>query len=265
MFKQRLLTTLILVPLVLAAIYFTSPSIFAGLILILLLACANEWPQLIPTQSLLIKGLFIAALLVLTVLAYFIFPALLQLNLLLLVLILLAVIKFPKWQQFWGYSGVVALVGLLFLASFGHSMVHIQQQPQGKSLVVYLLLLIWAADIGAYLIGKQYGQHKLLPAVSPGKTIEGSLGGILLSLLVTIAGYYNFHPPHLMLWLLLGLLTGLVSILGDLFISILKRRVKIKDTGQLLPGHGGVLDRLDSLITAAPFFYWGLSFFFPGF
>ena len=96
--------------------------------------------------------------------------------------------------------------------------------------------------------------------MSPGKTVEGALGGFLLTMLVATIAYFYFNPPAMVNWYAIAVGTTLISMLGDLFISMLKRRCKLKDTGHVFPGHGGVLDRLDSLIAAAPFFYFGLSF-----
>jgi phosphatidate cytidylyltransferase len=133
-----------------------------------------------------------------------------------------------------------------------------------SSLVLLLLALVWAADIGAYFTGRTFGRNKLCPNVSPGKTIEGALGGVILSLVVgalyvlmttdkpTLEIYFNFG--------VLSLIVSLVSILGDLFESILKRLADVKDSGKILPGHGGLLDRIDSLTCAAPIFFLLFSF-----
>lgn len=264
MFRQRLITTLILVPLVLFAIYYANNWVFAGFIWVLLLACGSEWLQLIPVDRLWVKLAFIGLLVLAAWLSLYGFKYWLLAGLLLWILILAAVVKFPESQSVWGYRWVVAGGGLLLLPLFAHSIIKIYQQNQGKNLIVYLLFLIWAADIGAYLIGKQWGRHKLIPAVSPGKTVEGSLGGFILSMLIALGGYYYFQPKVAINWFTIAAITALISILGDLFISILKRRTKLKDTGHILPGHGGILDRLDSLIAASPLFYFGLSYLAPG-
>lgn len=265
MFKQRLLTTLVLVPLVLFAIYYATNWIFAGFVLLLLLACGFEWLGLISVDSLPLKVVFLVLLLAATWLSYYTFDYWLTVGLLLWVLILAAVVLFPKSQSVWGYSWIVACACLVLLPLFAQSMIAIYRQEQGKDLIVYLLLLVWATDIGAYLAGKQWGRHKLIPLVSPGKTIEGALGGFILSMLVACCGYYYFQPRvGLAHWFIIAVATTLISMIGDLFISMLKRRAKLKDTGQLIPGHGGVLDRLDSLIAASPLFYWGLYVLAPG-
>ena len=126
-------------------------------------------------------------------------------------------------------------------------------------LVLLLFGLIWAADVGAYFAGKAIGKTKLSPNVSPKKTVEGLVGGVILSLIV--AGTYVFISlgnPSISDYLTYGILSiiiSLASVIGDLFESVLKRLANVKDSGRLLPGHGGILDRIDSLTCAAPIFF----------
>jgi len=135
----------------------------------------------------------------------------------------------------------------------------LREQPRGEWSVLLLMFIIWAADIGAYFTGRLLGRNKLAPSISPGKTREGLLGGVLLALLVAqvLANYSgSFHSPSWSL-ALITIVTALVSAAGDLFISIHKRTAGVKDSGRLFPGHGGVLDRFDSLLAGAPFFALG--------
>ncbi|ARG98182.1 phosphatidate cytidylyltransferase [Legionella micdadei] len=264
MFRQRLLTTLILAPLVLFIIFYAKSWIFTGLVGLLLTACGLEWLVLIPVKQLWLKMTFIALLLGAAWVSHFAFYYWLVVGIVLWLAIFVAIVSFPKSQRVWGYSWVVFLAGLFLLPLFAQTLLRIYEAPQGKNLIVYLLFLIWAADIGAYLMGKQWGKHKLIPLVSPGKTIEGSLGGFTLSMLIALGGYFYFQPKSLVYWFLIAIITTLTSMIGDLFISMLKRRTNIKDTGHILPGHGGILDRLDSLIAASSLFYSGLFFLNPG-
>lgn len=140
----------------------------------------------------------------------------------------------------------------------------------GSEMVLYFLLLIWTADVSAFFAGRKWGKDKLSPEISPGKTVQGMYGALASAVLCGIALriYYGFSDLAgegaqltvlmSMDMVMLSVLTVLISIYGDLFFSLVKRRKGVKDSGALLPGHGGVLDRIDSVIAAAPFFYAGI-------
>lgn len=259
MFKQRLLTSLVLIPLVLACIYYANTWAFYGLVLLLSLGCAWEWLSLIPLNALWARlGFLLLFLLACYAITWVYWPWLLV-GLVFWALILVFVIQYPKLQALWGYPVVVGSFCLLLLPLFQQSMTLIFVSPHGRNIILYLLLLVWTADTGAYLTGKLCGRHRLIPAVSPGKTSEGFLGGIGLPLIVALLACFIFHPNSIWAWFLLALVVVLGSMLGDLFISMLKRRSQIKDTGKLFPGHGGLLDRLDSLLPAAALFCAGFT------
>ncbi|MBS0375160.1 MAG: phosphatidate cytidylyltransferase [Proteobacteria bacterium] len=130
--------------------------------------------------------------------------------------------------------------------------------PRGSWLLLFMLLLVWAADIGAYFAGRRFGRVKLAPAVSPNKSWEGVLGGALLTLAVGLAGASAFAAPRVPFLGLVGAVF-VSSIVGDLTESMFKRFAQLKDSGSLLPGHGGVLDRIDSITSAVPFYVLGLG------
>ncbi len=146
-------------------------------------------------------------------------------------------------------------VGVLMLAPAWVAFVEVHQH--WRTLVFYLIMLICFADTGAYFVGTAMGRHKLLPKVSPKKSVEGLIGGLIIGDLAGLS--VVLFLPHwggisLRLWGIAGVILILVSVLGDLFESLLKRLYDAKDSGSLLPGHGGLLDRMDSLCAAAPFF-----------
>ncbi len=127
-------------------------------------------------------------------------------------------------------------------------------------LMISILSIIWINDSFAFLVGKNFGSRKLFPSVSPRKTVEGFLGGLTFSLLAAfLISRLNFDFSVLN-WLIIGLIVSVVGTIGDLVESKFKRQAKIKDSGTIMPGHGGILDRLDSLLFAAPFVYLYINF-----
>lgn len=256
MFRKRLITALILIPLVLGIIYYGSPVVLSSVILALFLALGIEWMPLIPISKLAYKIIAMIAVLLLFLINIQYWDICLQINFVVWALIIAAIITFPKTQHIWGKPAIVGVVSTFVLTTFLSVLYVFILEDESSDEFVYLLLLVWAVDIGAYVFGKKFGKHKLIPNVSPGKTIEGTLGGLLFALIVAGAGYVYFVPAHAFSWFMYGLAVVVLAIFGDLFISMLKRRSQVKDTGHILPGHGGVLDRLDSLIAALPFFYF---------
>lgn len=253
--QTRFLTAVFLIPLALCLLFFAPLPLVWGVSLLLLLGCGWEWGTLIPLQHMSIKVIFILVLFISTFISTLFFPVYQFVGLLLWSLIILCILSFPRSQSYWGNHSLVMLSGLLVLPLCWNSAVQVFMQDSGPAQLLYLLLLVWAADTGAYFVGKKWGNHKLIPSVSPGKTIEGSLGGLVTALGVSALGYGYFQSHAGLAWFIQALVTVFFAMVGDLFISMLKRRVKCKDTGSLLPGHGGMLDRLDSFIAAAPVFY----------
>lgn len=260
MFMHRLITTLILVPLVLLSIFYAPSWFLAGVLLLVFLVAVKESIQLIPIKTLALQVCFLVVMLFALWLCGTVFSYWLTIGLVLWIFNCIAILGFPGSQQYWGVPVIVCSAFVLLLPLFIQSLIHVYDLPQGKTLIVYLLFLIWASDIGAYLSGKRWGKHKLIPQVSPGKSWEGVVGGYILAIVVGGVGFCYFAPYSALIWFFLALVTVTISVFGDLFISILKRRCHIKDTGSIIPGHGGILDRLDSLIAALPVFYFGLTF-----
>jgi phosphatidate cytidylyltransferase len=135
--------------------------------------------------------------------------------------------------------------------------------PQGLTATILTFMCIWAADIGAYIIGKFFGKTRLSD-ISPKKTVEGAIFGIIASTIISLAGAYLIKLPYFYLTgLILGLIIGIASLLGDLTESMLKRDAGVKDSGDLIPGHGGILDRTDSYIFTAPLVYYFMTLLLP--
>ena len=155
-------------------------------------------------------------------------------------------------------SAFVGLVGPLVLLPAWFLLTHLHgNYPQGPGLTLSILLIVWAADVGAYLVGSHWGRIKLAPRISPGKTWEGLLGGMAMAAAMAFAASLFLAAPPAV-FVAVGTTAALVSVVGDLTVSMFKRNVGLKDSGRLLPGHGGILDRIDSLAAATPVFALGL-------
>lgn len=146
--------------------------------------------------------------------------------------------------------------GLIYLVVFPSFVPKVHALPHGPLLLLFLIGIVWLGDIGAYYGGKTFGRHKLSPTISPGKTLEGAVAG-LLSCAAWAFFYGSYALAHIPAWkwILIAVLSSFVAQMGDLLESLMKRAFSVKDSGHWIPGHGGVFDRFDSLILVAPFFY----------
>jgi phosphatidate cytidylyltransferase len=144
---------------------------------------------------------------------------------------------------------------------------HIGSDWQGPGWLFYALSLVWIADIGAYFSGKKFGKNKLAPHISPGKTKEGLVGAVVATSLYTLGAsyYFELNTDRAIMLVMLSVILTLISVNGDLYISFLKREAGLKDSGCILPGHGGMLDRIDSVLAAMPVFLLGFNWWiYPG-
>lgn len=159
-------------------------------------------------------------------------------------------------------SSAIAVLATTYVGMLGGSLIRLHNDfPEGYKLVFFLLLVVWLGDTGAYYVGKQFGKHKLSPRISPKKTIEGLIGGVSASVIAAIVIHYTFFPAFpLMHAVIAGVLLSIAGVIGDLAESMWKRSAAVKDSGTLIPGHGGFLDRFDSILFTAPilYCYWTL-------
>lgn len=154
-------------------------------------------------------------------------------------------------------DGAMTLFGVLYLGLTLGTLSMTRLLPLGEWLIFFLLLVTWASDTGAYLVGTLYGRHRLAPTISPKKTVEGLVGGLIAAIIAGYAARWWFLPDLSGLdCLILATLLTITGLWGDLTESAMKRSVGMKDSGGILPGHGGMLDRLDSLLFTAPVFYY---------
>ena len=258
--RKRIITALVLAVLFLAVLLWLPPIATVIVVTALVLAGAWEWSAFLrPTLS--IARVAYVALLAALLLGVRYLAADPQVRHLILItalvwwLVALGWIIFaPRSVASWsaGLAGVLALVPAWV------ALVWLRYLPNGQYWVLFTLLLVWGADIGAYFAGHRFGRTRLAPDVSPGKTWEGVVGGFALSAIVAVAGSAWFALP-LYAFVPLCLAAVGFSIVGDLTESLLKRFAGVKDSGTLFPGHGGVMDRIDSVTGAAPVLFFGLT------
>jgi phosphatidate cytidylyltransferase len=259
MLKQRIITAAILLPIALIGFFLLEGAAFALFIGVVVVLGGWEWARLAGVENqagrivyalgiaLLIGGLYLAPSLA---------PWLLALSVVWWLVATGLVVSYPGSQRHWGGRVGSLIIGLLILLPAWQGLFLLKQWPQGNWLIVAVMVLVWGADIGAYAAGKTFGRRKLAPQVSPGKSWEGFVGGLVASLLIALAVglYHSWAPRELILALLGAALVVVISVVGDLTESMFKRSSGIKDSSQLLPGHGGVMDRIDSLTAAVPVF-----------
>lgn len=159
-------------------------------------------------------------------------------------------------------SSAVAVLATTYVGMLGGSLIRLRHDfPEGSKLVFFLLLVVWLGDSGAYYVGKSFGKHKLSPRISPKKTIEGLAGGIGFSMMAAIVIHFTFFDTFPLLHAIIaGAILSVAGVIGDLAESMWKRSAAVKDSGTLIPGHGGFLDRFDSIFFTAPilYTYWTL-------
>ena len=272
MLKQRLMTAVMLVAGFLLLLFNLDPLWFCVAVVPVVMLAGWEWTNLNGIKTAVGKFVYLSALLLCLAggaLWLNLFDSLDTLDSLdmhrgqqfmLLASILWAIIflwvqGYPSSAIIWAAKPVLAVLGLLLLAATWLSIVLIIHQPQGQWLLLLAVAIVSLADIGGYVAGNLFGKHKLAPVVSPGKTWEGFFGGLSFQLIL-IAALMLFMPVDVSLTALLLLIipVSLYSVLGDLFESMLKRHQGVKDSSQILPGHGGILDRIDGLMAALPLF-----------
>jgi len=260
MLKQRIITAVILVIVLLAALFAVNPIFWRFVISAVVLVAFWEWLRFCKITSLSAQGLsfclFIALFLILQ---SGILPVSFLVSVTCLVWALCLCFTFTDRLEVFNQPVVKLVVGLWLLSAVGHLVIEFKYLQNGIYWILCCLAAIWAADIGAYFVGKRFGKNKLAPNISPGKTVEGLLGGLVLVLVLYIPVLFSlFTPMQATILLVTVVVTAMISVAGDLFESKLKRFAGLKDSSQILPGHGGVLDRIDSLLAGIPFFVLGL-------
>ena len=267
MLKYRLLSAFLMGPLILWAIYALPENLFSVFALVLVAIGAWEWSAFAGWLKPMQRSLFFAVNIFVFVCVLFFENTTLNLTVIIISLLwwlicIPLLISFPfKSSNILNNRLVKSFVGMLLLLATFISMVLIRKDASyGAEFVLYLILIIWFADSGAYFAGRSLGKNKLIPNVSPGKTWEGVAGAIAVTLITSVFAIdiLNIHSTQSITFILITFVVVVYSIVGDLSESMFKRMANIKDSGNLIPGHGGMLDRIDSLMSALPVFFAGL-------
>ena len=259
MLKTRILTALVIAPVAIAGVFFLPEVGFAIFVALIMAVGAWEWALLAGFVGIqrILYAVFVTALLPA---AYFIPSSLiLTLGALWWLVAFVLVLGYPNLVRVWTPRITRSVIGLFVLIPAWQAMLLLKIHPDSNYLILLLFFLIWGADIGAYFSGKAFGKRKLAPDVSPGKSWAGFFGGLVTALVIAIAMSLIIQNPDILsidgvMFLAACIVVAMVSVLGDLSISMFKRNAGVKDSSNLLPGHGGFLDRIDSLLSAGPVF-----------
>lgn len=267
MLKERVITAVVLLFVVALVLFVLPPLFFSGFVLLVVLLAAWEWARLAGLAESSHRIAYAAALTVFVLLLYLL-PATFQLLLVRLASItalvfwgfaLYRIVVAPERNlnsQTFDYALLASGVFVLVSTALALPALRYHASEHSVWLLLYVLALVWVMDIGAYFSGRRFGKTKLAPRVSPGKTREGVYGGIAVAVCLVIFALL-LHAPfrqQAFLFLLASIAAALISVAGDLYESRLKRSRGIKDSSQILPGHGGVLDRIDGVVAAVPVF-----------
>ncbi len=261
MLKYRILTALVLIPLFIALLIFLPPIGFCVLTTLFVLVAAWEWSFLMGVQNKW-RALIYPLIVLFLLWCAFELPltATLYGAIVGWLIAFFLVIFYPRGSAVWGKSIIArGVMGALVLVPCWLALNFIRNVDTGIYVLMYLFVLVWIADSSAYFIGRKWGKNKLAPKVSPGKSWQGFIGELIVTLVIALATLiiFKFDSAQWLSFIILSIVTVLFSVLGDLFESMLKRNAGLKDSGHLLPGHGGILDRIDSLTAAAPAFAVG--------
>ncbi len=264
MLKTRIITALILAPVAIGGIFFLPPTGFALFTAAIITLGAWEWANMSGLEQQPERiGYAAAVAIILYSLVDVSAVVVLWLALLWWIVCFLLVRSYPAGSERWGSVPVRALMGLLVLVPAWIGLNHLRaggfqfgDTDSNLLVILYVFCVVWVADIGAYFAGRAFGKAKLAPRVSPGKSWAGVWGGLVAVGVFALAAsvFVSASATEAVLLIVTSLVTGLVSVLGDLLESMLKRFRGIKDSSRLLPGHGGIMDRIDSLTAAAPVF-----------
>ena len=260
----RVLSAIVFLPVLLLIIWRGAPLYFSALILVVAILGLLEYKNIAAQVGLKVGAVpsILAAIGVLSAF-YWQRPEFIALSLALLLIVELSVQLFTAQDLSKALLNVAGTIfGVGYIALLGGYLIALRVAPDNVAylpakLISLFFLIVFAGDTGAYYTGRAFGKHKLAPRISPGKTIEGLIGGLIANVLAVVIAHFTFFPAlNLVTAIPLSLLMGGLGVIGDLCESMLKRGSHVKDAAHLIPGHGGVLDRLDSILFNAPVLYY---------
>jgi len=268
MLRNRIITAAILIPVVVAVIFLLDTIWFSALFAVFVAIGAWEWAGLckLNEKIKILYSLFIVLILfgIYWLDSSFLYSSIVLCGVVYWLFAVVLIVSYQKQRQILANSSpVLMLVGMLLLIPMWSGLTMLKSfSTNGASLIMCLMLLIWGADTAAYFAGKKWGKRKLASRVSPGKTWEGTIAGIVSSVVIGICYVIvsNKNLDDSLLFVGLSILTVIGSVFGDLMESLVKREAGQKDSGSILPGHGGVMDRIDSLTAASPIFVFGVIY-----
>ncbi len=271
--KERVITGIIMALVALLSIRYLPSYLFQFALLVISLIGVSEWQKMMPSDirlpyfvinTILLVGIYImlltnilSPLLIINTFAAYIWLA----------IPLLLIMQMRSPQAWMLTKGAISILSTIMMLGFYVSLSLLHELPgaYGYGFVLYVIGLVALADSGAYFVGRKLGKNKLAPSISPGKTIEGAVGGIVIamifSLFIIACLPESFTVLQKFVFFLMSLIAAILSISGDLYESLIKRHAGLKDSGNLFPGHGGVLDRIDGLIAGSTFFAFGFFLF----
>jgi len=272
MLTKRLLTAIIAIPLLIASIYLGSKFVFMFIVMLCVGFALYEFYKMnIPNHKFIKVIAILAGLAVVyfvhyyqdnltfentNVLSSYITWLMVIITIAVFIFLFLNIIYFPK-KVFLLNNPLILLIGIVYVGLFLSYLILIRSTPDGRNWVLFTLLVVWFGDTGAYFTGSLIGKHKLFPATSPKKTVEGALGCLAASIIAAFATkIWLLKELDLTHCIFLALSIAIIGQLGDLCESTFKRINDIKDSSNLLPGHGGMLDRIDSVLFVAPLVYY---------
>jgi len=255
--QKRVATAAVLIPTVLYLIFFLENPDFKIAMSVMLILASWEWSRLIGLREIPAQAVYILLALLLAFIVQFLPSVLIYLVAAAWWLFAVYLVAtYPESEAIWDDKLILkAFIGYAILIPTWLGVVELQLQSPW--LMMFVFVLVWAADIGAYFFGRKFGKNKLAPKVSPGKSVEGLLGGLAVSLLIglLLKNLVGLNELSIVQALIIFSIVVLFSVLGDLSESLFKRSSGVKDSSQLLPGHGGILDRIDSLTAAVPIYF----------